>query len=161
VDGQYSCFNHLKRLLNKEDVEKVERIAFDLDASICCPRSSDKHGIFLAPWEGVKTLYLAMRPQEEIRGASVDDLDSVENEKQRTEFMFKELSMEQQGQFLKLYRGIPAWKEVSVDLSVEEALEFVRKETGKLYAGIYNGRDPVLLAEGFCENVCPVLVVGN
>jgi len=154
VDGQYSCFNHLKRLLNTKDMEGVERIGFDLEASICCPRSSTKHGIFLAPWKGIKTLYLGMRED-------TNKDDSGSDERPRPDISFEDLDASHQEQFMKHYRSLPAWKTAPENLTVEESLNFIKTSTGKLYGEGTNRWARVQLAEGFCENVRPVLVVGN
>lgn len=149
MDGEYACFNHLKRVLNIEEMEKVERIAFDLDTDICCVRSEGKCSIFLAPWKGIKTLYIGMKdPTSDADGGAAG-----------SEFVFKDPSTKDEEKFMEVYRAIPSWRHVSEELSVPEALEWIRENAGGLYGKGYSAlRDKIRLREGFCENVCPMLV---
>ncbi|KAE8454275.1 hypothetical protein EG329_005200 [Mollisiaceae sp. DMI_Dod_QoI] len=146
VDGEWSCMNHLKRLLDLDDMWRVERIGFDLVTSICCPRASPDegpHGPYLAPWKGLKKLYLGLKDP------GLDPNERV---------VSKELEVEHQEEFLQQYRASPKWREVSEDLSPEQALDFIKISTGRGYGSRFGVIQPDL-ADEFCERVCPVLVV--
>ncbi|CZR61303.1 uncharacterized protein PAC_11199 [Phialocephala subalpina] len=92
--------------------------------------------IFLAPWKGLKTLYLGLKG---------GDLAS------NGEVAFKELGAELQEEFLQKYKGSPVHRAISEDLSVNGALDFIKTSSGRLYSTHSGSAGHMVLAEDFCE----------
>ncbi|KUJ19428.1 uncharacterized protein LY89DRAFT_731825 [Mollisia scopiformis] len=131
IVGQWSCANHLKRLVNGEDMKKVERIGFDVDVSVCCQLAGRNHGPWLVPWTGLKKVYLGLRdplPAAE----SLSYLRSSKPDWKR-EGLLEALGPDLYEEFVKRYRGVGIWLEVPEELSGEEAVEFIRTRLGRVY----------------------------
>lgn len=164
VEGEYSCFNHLKRLLNMVDLRNVQRLGFDVDNGICWGGMSGGHRPYLGRWAGLKVLFLGM--EEMIVDTNSGHLSSADHQKglddqANSEVEFKELGTEDEEEFMNRYRANSAWKQVDEQFSTGQALHHIRTGTGKLYGTHSGPHDHPVLAKDFCEMVCPVLVVKN
>lgn len=140
VEGAWCCLYHIEMIINKEDLQSVRAVGFDLNARICSSRSPMNHSPCFGQWTGLKTVYLGL---EKPRLSS------------ESQIQFRELHSNDYAEFLREHRRSPCWLMVSESFEDAAAMEYVRAET----ISSYRRNGPLPEPEGYCERLCPVRVV--
>jgi hypothetical protein len=119
VDGAWSCVNQFWDLVNEDDLARVKRVGFDVNAKVCCLNSAEHYPIF-GCWNALETLYIGYHGIKLGRKRLID---------------FCELEKKDYSAFMRAYRENPTWRSMEGWPDDVEAVEQLRTDVPRLYHG--------------------------
>jgi len=126
VDGPWSCISQFHSLINKEDLQKVKAVGFDLNAKICSSRSYSSHTPNFFGWSGLEVLYLGLEKPQLHPNSRIE---------------LHELQIKDYSTFMQQYNHNPCWIRVSGLQEDAAAVRYIKAETIGQYLGWGPGPD--------------------
>jgi hypothetical protein len=122
VEGPCSCILQFPSQFSYDDLKRVKRVGFDVNARVCCLGVSgeDCHSPTFKCWDALETLYFGF----EGMGLGND-----------CQIGFRELEMKDYSALMRQYRKNPCWRDMKLWQDDVEAVEQLRADVPMTYHG--------------------------